>query len=128
MKLASRSDEYLIKSLKRVLYLVGLPTDFSLELRGYSVGYDGKYLVDKNRVFIYHLEKDNSLRHMDSIIKTAIHEAVHHYQYNYQEGFKRYKGIMHDPAFIHKYKECVDRAVELNILTNKDEEERYEII
>lgn len=119
-ELISRSDELLDQSLKRSLKLLGLPTDFNLELRGYSKTYNGVYLVAKKTVVVYHLEEDNTLRRLDTLLKVTIHEAIHHYQYCHQEGYVRYAGVMHDTTFIRMYNFYIDKALKLNLIERSD--------
>ena len=49
-----------------------------------------------------------------------LHEATHHYQHNYQKGFKRVKGVMHDTNFYSVLNRAKEKAVALNIIERKD--------
>ena len=108
--------------IKEDIERVGLPTDFKLELRGYSVRLDGTYNPEIKRVVIYAREENGMLRDYDEIIEIAIHEAVHHYQWNYEEGFVRRKGVMHNAKFHKKYNECISKLKEgLNVTSLKED-------
>ena len=87
----------------------GLPTDFMLDFRGYSKRLDGTYNPNTKVIVIYARESDGMLRDYDELLEVALHEAVHHYQWNYEEGFKRVRGIMHNSNFYKKYNECRER-------------------
>lgn len=106
--------------LKKQLYMdlhkVGLPTDFELELRGYSKVYNGLYYPDKCKVVIFTLESNGETIPYDILLKSLIHEATHHYQWKHQSGYKRIKGIMHDTTFHRINTKCVNLAYDLKLL------------
>lgn len=85
---------------------IGIDTEgFELVLRPFSKSYFGRYEVIKRRVIVY-VYKDaekNERYDYTSLMKTAIHEVVHHLQYQNPD-FVRYKGIMHDAQFKRMYK------------------------
>ena len=107
---------YLHKRLIADISRVGLPTDFELELRGYSKVYDGRYDPNTCRILLYHTNRDGDMREYDILLRIAIHEAVHHYQWNHDPDFVRVKGVMHDPAFHDIFSECLVRAKRLNLI------------
>jgi hypothetical protein len=113
-----RVAEYLIRDLE----ILGLPIDFDLTLKPYSKKYYGNYRPLKSLVTIYLcMESVNKIRPIkpypyNEILETAIHEVIHHYQHTHEEGFKRVKGVMHNPNFYLKYNECFDKALELKLL------------
>ena len=107
--------------IKEDLKKVGLPTDFELELRGYSKSLDGTYNPNTKTVVIYTREVDGMLRDYDEILEVALHEAVHHFQWNYEKGFVRKRGIMHNANFHRKYNECVSKLKEELHVTSLEE-------
>lgn len=88
----------LVDDIKYVLKNIGLPTDFQLELRGYSESYWGLYYQDEKRIVLYVLDEIGEYLPYYAILCTAIHEAIHHYQYS-KPDFVRVRGIMHDAEF-----------------------------
>lgn len=84
--------------IKNVLRDLGLPTDFTLELRGYSKTYLGRYFPSDKRIVLYVLNEEGNYEPYKLILGTAIHEAIHHFQYM-DKSFKRVKGVMHDCQF-----------------------------
>lgn len=116
MQETDRITNLLLKDLSEV----GLPTDFKLELRGYSKCYNGYYDPNKKKVIIYAKEEQGDFREYHLLFLTMLHEATHHYQHNYQKGFKRVKGIMHDTKFYSLLNRAKEKAVALNIIERKD--------
>lgn len=106
--------------LLRDLKEVGLPTDFKLELRGYSKNYNGTYDPNKKRIVLYAKEENGQFREYHLLFLTVLHETIHHYQHNYQEGFVRLKGVMHDPKFHELFNVAKEKAVSLKIIERKD--------
>ena len=88
----------LVDDIKYVLRNVGLPTDFKLELRGYSERYWGLYYQEEKRIVLYVLDELGEYLPYYAILCTAIHEAIHHYQHS-KPDFIRVHGIMHDAEF-----------------------------
>ena len=80
----------LIKDIKKLQ----LPTDFTLDLRGYSKTYNGRYMIKDKKIVIYPYmdSTEKQLLSYNYIFKTLLHELVHHYQYVYQTDFVRYHG------------------------------------
>lgn len=91
------TENSLIDLMYQHLKDVGLPRDVSIELRGYSNTYDGKY---NRRIFIYHLEEDGTLRDIKELLRILRHEAIHHYQWKHDPNFQRITGVMHNLEFI----------------------------
>lgn len=113
-------NNQLSKLLLRDLEEVGMPTDFLLELRGYSKKFNGTYDPNKKKVVLYAKEENGDFREYHLLFLTLLHEATHHFQYNYEKGFVRIKGIMHNPNFHLKFNEAKERAVDLNIIERRD--------
>lgn len=88
----------LINDIKYVLRNLGLPTDFHLELRGYSENYWGNYYPKEKKIVLYVLDEIGEYIPYYAILCTALHEAIHHYQYS-KPDFVRVHGIMHDSEF-----------------------------
>lgn len=76
--------------------LIGIPTDFILDIRKQSKSYWGRYDPNKKEVIVY------SPHDTDSTVEwweeAVIHESIHHYQY-YHTKYTRKRGVMHDPKF-----------------------------
>lgn len=89
----------LTSELKNVIRELGLPTDFHIELRGYSKSWWGNYYVKHKKIVLYVLNSDGDYLPYKRILFTALHEAIHHKQYS-DPNFKRYDGVMHNPEFI----------------------------
>lgn len=106
-------------SLLDILYQhlrdVGLPTDVSIELRGYSSNYEGKYDTVKQLIILYHLDEEGSLRDLVELLPILRHECIHHYQWKYDKNFTRVKGIMHNQEFLRLEKFYNFKAERLNI-------------
>ena len=81
--------------IEQDLKTLGLPTDFNLVVRESSNYYYGKYNPNTFTVIIYYDDKTDYA----SLFPHIIHEAVHHWQLNYQPNFVRVKGTMHDSIF-----------------------------
>lgn len=85
--------------LKNVIKDLGLPTNFDIDLRGYSKCYFGRYHIDTKKIVVYVLEEDmETYIPYKDILETVIHEAIHHYQYSKQD-FIRFDGVMHNNEF-----------------------------
>lgn len=78
---------------------LGLPTDFTLEVKGYSKCYHGRYTPNKKRVIIYSLNSKGKRLPYVELLKTTMHEALHHYQWTHVKGFVRKRGVMHNTQF-----------------------------
>lgn len=99
------SESLLHRLLMKHLKDVGLPTDFTLRLHGYSEYYNGRYNTDTREVLLYHLEEDGSLVELDDLFATLRHEALHHFQWVHDHTFVRFEGVMHDDNFYRLEKE-----------------------
>lgn len=97
----------LLKDMKAI----GIPTDFTLEIKPYSKTYFGRYDPNSNKVTVYVYEDKDCTRMMsyEEILLTSIHEAVHSIQWN-DKSFVRRKGIMHDADFFRLYNMYSDKA------------------
>lgn len=88
----------LCNEIKHIIKDMGLPTDFHIELRGYSERYWGSYYPDKKKIVLYVLDEIGEYLPYYAILCTALHEAIHHYQHS-KPDFVRVHGIMHDTEF-----------------------------
>ena len=97
----------LLGDMKRV----GLPTDFTLELKPYSKTYYGRYNpnLDRVTVYIYEDKECTKLTDYEELLLTSIHEAVHHVQWK-DKSFVRRRGVMHDADFHRLYNMYAERA------------------
>lgn len=98
--------------IKNVLRDLGLPTDFTLDLRGYSKTYLGRYYPSEKRIVLYVLNEEGNYEPYRLILGTAIHEAIHHFQYQ-DKAFKRVKGVMHNYQFKKLEKELMEKLDEM---------------
>lgn len=98
----------LVEHLKSDIKLLGLPTDFGIVLKDISESYFGRYIV-KDKTIILYLTTDKGTRTYtySELLKTTLHEAIHHYQHHHDNSFIRYRGVMHNSVF---------RELELNSL------------
>ncbi len=87
------------EQLQNDIKKLGLPTDYKLELRGYSIVYDGRYDPNKKLVIIYTRYSDNTVLKYSFLFDTLLHEVIHHYQWCHDPTFVRHKGVMHNPQF-----------------------------
>lgn len=94
------TEASLISYLYTHLDLLGLPTDFDLELKGYSTYYNGRYNTRSKVITLYHLDEEGNLIDLDYLLSILRHEALHHYQWNYDKNFTRVKGVMHNLEFL----------------------------
>ena len=117
------SQEELKTRLLFDLSQLNMPVDeVDVFIRPFSKTYYGRYFpiydkVDvKPKIYIYPFANTKEdLLDYDLILKTAIHECVHHIQYS-SGCFVRNKGVMHDTNFWKLYNHYVNRA------------EKYEIV
>lgn len=98
----------LIEMLKEV----GLPTDFTLELRGYSKTYNGVYYPDAKKIVLYVRSARGRMFSYKRLSGTMIHEAVHHLQFAHTPQFQRKKGVMHNKEFRDLYDMYHERFLE----------------
>ena len=89
----------LARTILQDLESIGMPTDFELDLRGYSKIYEGRYDSAKKLIILYVLEEDGEFLPYEDIIRVAIHECVHHIQWQHDPNFVRIKGVMHNSQF-----------------------------
>lgn len=116
MKIKSITNTKLEGYLKSDIKLLGLPTDFELDLKGYSKRYYGRYYINEKRIVVFiHDRNDNELPYHE-ILDTVLHEAIHHYQHHYEKGFVRLKGVMHNLNFKRMYAEKVSMLKELEVI------------
>lgn len=108
----SELKKKLLKDFERL----DLPNDFSLELRGYSKTYNGRYYIKDKKIVVYTIDEYGSQINYDIIFGTLIHESVHHYQWQHENNFVRIKGVMHNSKFWKVYRHTIERALYLGII------------
>ena len=88
------------KQLISDLTAIGCPTDFSLDIRGYSKNHFALYDPNKVKVILYpYKDRMRSMTYPYEIIfKNMVHEVCHHIEWS-DPHFIRYKGVMHSPTF-----------------------------
>ena len=103
----------LIRDMKRV----GIPIDFTLELKSFSKTYYGRYDPNSNKitVYIYEDKSHTCMYSYEDILMTCIHEAVHSIQWH-DKSFVRRKGVMHDTDFFRLYNMYSDKAKSILLL------------
>lgn len=101
--------EHLKERILSDLESIGMPTDFKLDLRGYSKIYEGRYDSGKQLMILYVKEEDGELLPYSEIMRVAIHECVHHIQWQHDPNFVRIKGVMHNAQFKHMLKIYTER-------------------
>lgn len=116
MKMKSIKDVKLEGFLKSDIRLLGLPTDFILDLKGYSKKYYGRYYIHEKRIVLFIHDINGNLLPYHELLDTVLHEAIHHYQHYYQEGYVRLQGVMHDLSFKRMYEEKVSKLRELEVI------------
>ena len=99
-------EERLLKDLRDI----GINVPFTLNVRGYSKTYFGRYDPNTNKVILYPYKtpKGDMYSYLD-ILLTAVHECSHCIQWS-DPTFVRYKGIMHDAEFKKLYGKYSNRA------------------
>lgn len=102
--------------IKSDLRMLGLPTDFTLDLRGFSKTYYGRYHIREKRVVVYCTDERGQLLPYSAILDTALHEVIHHYQHCHEKGFVRVKGVMHNPTFHKLYSFYKTKLEELGVM------------
>lgn len=103
----------LLKDMKSI----GIPVDFTFELRPYSKTYYGRYDPNSDKITVYVYE-DKSCTKMTSyteLLMTSIHEAVHSIQWK-DKSFVRRKGVMHNADFYRLYNMYADKAKSILLL------------
>ena len=85
---------------------VGVP---DIEIRGSNKSYLGLYIVRIPCIVIYTgMEREFTYTY-DELLDTALHEYVHHVQY--ERGFTRVRGVMHNKEFWEIYNSLLIKAV-----------------
>jgi hypothetical protein len=94
------------RRLRRDMERAGMPCPFSIEVRGYSARYFGKYSHSRRAAVLYACRsRDGALLYpYRDIFLTLVHEWVHYIQYS-DPSFVRYRGVMHDARFWEIYGE-----------------------
>lgn len=108
--------DILKQKLLKDIDTVGLPTDFELELRGYSKTYNGRYDIKKEKVILYSLKKNGELRDYRILLRYTIHEAIHHYQWKHDINYVRKRGVMHNAEFYKLENYYLEKAEKLNLI------------
>lgn len=109
-------DSLLESYLKSDIRVLGLPTDFDIEFRGYSKTYYGRYFIYDKKIVVYILNRKGEKIPYHHILDTVLHEAIHHYQHHHEEGFVRLKGVMHNANFYKIYNEKVSKLKEWEVI------------
>lgn len=115
------------KMLLNDLTVIGCPTDFILDIRGYSKKYFALYDPNIPKVILYPYQDKlkTKLFSYGVILKHAVHEVCHHIQWSNPD-FIRYKGVMHSPEFYKLFNEYWGRAKALLLLREvKYEKDSY---
>jgi hypothetical protein len=114
-------EKLIFYALKIDLIIIEVFTDFVLTLKDYSKSYNGRYNPNNQEVivYLYEDEKCTKLRPYGELLKTAIHESVHHYQWCHDDNFHRTKGVMHNPEFLELENKWVEKADNLGLLRRK---------
>lgn len=103
------SKEELHGRLMEDLSKLGLPVDFTLDLRGHSKRLYGRYKPSMKKIVVYTLDaKGNQIDYLQ-LLDTTMHEALHHYQWQHCKEFKRVKGVMHNYHFKQLEKDYKER-------------------
>lgn len=108
----TKLESYLISDIK----LLGLPTDFTLDLKGYSKKYYGRYYSHEKRIVVFIHDQNGNILPYHEILDTVLHEAIHHYQHYHEKGFIRLKGVMHNLNFKKMYEEKMSKLRELEVI------------
>lgn len=109
-------DKQLEGYLKSDIRLLNLPTDFTLEFRGFSSKYYGRYYIKEKKIVVYILDNNGDRIPYHEILDTVLHEAIHHYQHYYEIGFVRIKGVMHNVNFKKLYNEKLYKLMDLGVI------------
>lgn len=109
-------DKILESYIKSDLKLLGIPTDFELEFRGYSKTYYGRYYIEEQKVVVYILDEVGKQLPYHEILDTVLHEALHHFQHQHDSSFRRVKGVMHNPQFNKMYDTYINQLRNLEVV------------
>lgn len=103
--------------LLKDMYAIGIPTDFTLELKGFSKTYFGRYDPNLDKVTVYVCENKSCTKRYkyEDILLTCIHEAVHAIQWH-DQSFVRRRGVMHNADFYRLYNMYADKAKSILLL------------
>ena len=103
--------------LLRDMRAIGIPLNFTFELKPYSKTYFGRYDPNSDKITVYVYEDKSRTRMMSykDILLTSIHEAVHSIQWH-DQSFVRRKGVMHNAEFFRLYNMYSDRAKSILLL------------
>ena len=77
------NNKELLNNIYSELKGIGLPTDVTIELRGYSKSYFGTYDPNKNKIVIYILDEEGKVYPKEEYMDTILHEMIHHYQWQH---------------------------------------------
>lgn len=102
--------------IKSDLKLLGLPTDFDLEFRGYSKRYYGRYYILEKKIVVFILDESGKEIPYHEILDTVMHEAIHHYQHQHDPKFVRKKGVMHNMDFHRMYNQYLYELRDLEVI------------
>lgn len=96
---------------------LGIPIDFTFELKPYSKTYYGRYDPNSDKVTVYIYEDKSCTKMMsyEEILLTSIHEAVHSIQWH-DKSFVRRKGVMHNAEFFRLYSAYSEKAKSMLLL------------
>lgn len=113
--------------LLRDMESIHIPTDFTLELKGFSKTYFGRYDPNLNKVTVYVCENKSCTKRYkyEDILMTCIHEAIHAMQWH-DESFVRRRGVMHNADFYRLYSMYSDRAKSLLLLREVKHDRAYQ--
>ena len=114
--------------LLRDMTSVGIPTDFTLELKGFSKTYFGRYDPNSNKVTVYICENKSCTKRYEyqDILLTCIHEAVHAIQWH-DKSFVRRRGVMHNADFYRLYNMYADKAKSILLLREVRNDKLYQV-
>lgn len=103
--------------LLRDMNAIGIPTSFTLELKGFSKTYFGRYDPNSDKVTVYVFENKSCTKRYEyqDILLTCIHEAVHAIQWH-DKSFVRRRGVMHNADFYRLYNMYADKAKSILLL------------
>ena len=121
------TPKYLRERLLNDLSKLDIPVDeFTFELRAYSRTLYGNYIPkgyrnrEKACIRIYPFKQVGEVYPYADLLITAIHESCHHLQYRNPDYIRR-RGIMHDAEFYKFLQEYVKKAVDLDIIREKNQ-------
>lgn len=116
MKTKTTQNKVLENYLKSDIKLLGLPTDFNVEFRGYSKSYYGRYYIADKKIVVYILDESGHQIPYHEILDTLLHEAIHHYQHHHDKNFVRHKGVMHNLEFKRMYEQYKNELLQWEVI------------